>query len=427
MHILHIASGDFFSTYGGGQIYVHNICKQQASYLGIKISVLSFVEKKHIPPPTYFGCTIYEESDFSEDYLYSVIEHIKPDIIHAHSHKAQICRIGKSLAIPIIVTAHHGGIVCPAGTLLNIKDEICQTTVCHENCLKCCLRNIRSGLNRFPLMNRIPRELYIQIGKWLDKLPFIPFITPIAGVALSIKKKQEEWQTIGNDCTLMIAPSVAIKKAMVRNGLNEEKIQIIPHGIPLPKNIAPFPSTKKGIKFFYVGRICYVKGLHILLEAFHETNNNRIELHIIGGAANKGEKRYENLLKKKYQNDSRIIWHGKIQPEHIFDTINNFHISSSSSYLEAFGLNIAESLALGRPVLSTLNGGAQMQIADGINGWLVPSNNIKAMKAKIEEIVSLSGIQLKKMSAASTAISIDQHCNQLISIYKDILNHRTKA
>ena len=65
------------------------------------------------------------------------------------------------------------------------------------------------------------------------------------------------------------------------------KIIVLPHRVPQPDNVPPFPAVKnQKVKFFYVGRICYVKGLHLLLEAFHRAEAPHAELHLIGGAGN---------------------------------------------------------------------------------------------------------------------------------------------
>ncbi|WP_288179860.1 glycosyltransferase family 4 protein, partial [Bacteroides sp. CAG:633] len=179
----------------------------------------------------------------------------------------------------------------------------------------------------------------------------------------------------------------AISEAMQRNGLDKDKITILPHGIPLPAFVPSFPPVINGkIKFFYVGRICYVKGLHVLLQAFSLVNNPHIELHLIGGTGNKTERRYEHQLKTQYSSDPRIIWHGKVTPEQIFNTIQNFHVLIHPTIcLEIFGLNIAEALAMGKPVLATRCGGAEMQIEEGVNGWLVEPNDVEELTKKIQE------------------------------------------
>ena len=296
MHILQVASGSFFSTYGGGQVYVKNLVNEMMREGSTKVSVLSFIETETIQERDDHGCAIYETRELSDQELSALLKQMAPDIIHAHSHKAQLSRVGKSLNIPVLVTAHHGGIVCPAGALMNSKDEICHIPVSHHNCLRCVLRNTKTGQLWYPLMRHVPTPLYIYMGKVFGRLPFIYFVTPISEAALHIKKKQEEWKTIVNDSSLIIAPSEAIKNAMIRNGLPNDKAVVLPHGIPLPNEVPPFPTIEDGIRFFYVGRICYVKGIHILLESFHQLKDTKVQLHLIGGSGNKAERRYEKKL-----------------------------------------------------------------------------------------------------------------------------------
>lgn len=421
MQILQIASGDFFSTYGGGQVYVKNIvdemiCQQYS------VQVISFVNRDStVEKKRYKTIDLYEVGNRGLNELQALIERIQPDIIHAHSHKAQIVAIGRALGIPVIVTAHHGGIVCPAGALLDCNDRICNTTVSHEHCLACCLRNIRSGKYWYSFMRLLPQGVYKRLGIALEKLPFIPFITPIGQTALSIERKQKEWNTIIEGCSRMIAPCDAIAEAMLRNGLDRKKVTILPHGIPLPPEVPNFPPIVGGkIKFFYVGRICYVKGLHILLKAFSLVDNPHIELHLIGGAGNKLERRYEKQLKREYASDSRIVWHGKVASEQVFDVIKSFHITVHPTIcLEIFGLNIAEALAMGKPVLATRCGGAEMQIEDRVNGWLVEPNNVRALTQKIQEI-SDSFIAYDSSLSTQRVISIQVHCDSLIKLYETV-------
>lgn len=421
MHILQIASGDFFSTYGGGQVYVKNIVDEMI-YQQCSLQVISFVSKEgSVEKKQYKSIDLYEVGREGIKDLQQLIRQINPDIIHAHSHKAEIVNIGKTLHIPVIVTAHHGGIVCPAGTLLDSDDRICTQPVSHQHCLACCLRNIRSGKYWYPIMRLVPKKSYRQLGRRLSKLPFLPFITPIGQTALSIEHKRMEWKTIAENCTRMIAPCYAIYEAMQRNGLNKDKITILPHGIPLPASVPSFPPViNEKIKFFYVGRICYVKGLHVLLQAFSLVNNPYIELHLIGGTGNKTERRYEHQLKKQYASDPRIIWHGKVTPEQVFNTIRNFHILVHPAiYLEVFGLNIAEALAIGKPVLATRCGGAEMQIEEKVNGWLVRPNDVEELTQKIQGI-AIHINHYKPDNSTSKVISIQEHCKSLIRLYEEV-------
>ena len=165
MRILQVASGNFFSTYGGGQVYVKNIVDEMIRQ-HCSLVVFSFLNNLDvIKKKDYKGIDLYEIGNIEKEELQQLIQTIQPDIIHAHSQKALMCTIGQALHIPVIVTSHHGGIVCPAGTLLNFKDEICNVSVSHTNCLPCVLRNVRSGKYWYPFMKQLSMEQYISLGE----------------------------------------------------------------------------------------------------------------------------------------------------------------------------------------------------------------------------------------------------------------------
>ena len=419
MKLLQIASGNFFSTYGGGQVYIKNIVDEMIRQR-LDVAVLSFVGKDiTITKHNYKGIQLWEiGKQATTASIKELLRTISPNIIHAHSQKALFASLGEHLNIPVVITAHHGGILCPAGTLMNADDAICKTTLSHKNCLKCCLANIRTGRGWYPVAKLLPKKTYIGLGKRLQKLPFIPFITPIGGVALSIENKINEWQTICNNATAIIAPSNAIADAMYRNGLTREKVNVIPHGIPkAPPNTIQTKRDNK-IRFFYVGRICRVKGVHILLQAFNSIkNSNSAELHIIGGTGTKSEQRYMQNLQQHYKSPN-IVWHGKVPADKIFDTIKDYDVMVHPTIcLEIFGLNIAEALAMNKPVLATRCGGAEMQIQEGVNGWLVAPNDIQVLRTKMEEIVE-QGVTIDTTVLHENVISINEHVKELIRVYE---------
>lgn len=426
MNILIISSGDFFSTYGGGQTYVKNIVDAMIENpMHLKVQIISIdesTENNFIKKTLYKNIPVYSLSHGSNLEIFrDLLKKIKPDIVHAHGVKSLFCALCHELKIPIIVTAHHGGILCPAGTLLNHRDEICHQKVSHNNCLPCCLKNIRSGDYWYPLMRLFSPEVYQSLGKSLRKLPFIPFLTPIGTVASSILAKSAEWQIICDTCTQMIAPSNAIAEAMIRNGMPEEKIIIVPHGIPKPDIRPPFPDTNNGIHFFYVGRICHVKGIHVMLQAFDEIIDSRIHLHLIGGAANKSEQRYRDALTKKYSHNPHIIWHGKIKSTELPDFIAPFHVLIHPAIcLEVFGLDMAEALSLGKYVLATQCGGEEMQIIEGKNGWLASPNSSENLRIQMNHIIE----NFPTQSPDDNVISIQEHVNTLIDLYEKVAHRR---
>lgn len=423
VRVLHIASSDFFSTYGGGQVYVKNIVNEMISKK-IELGILSAIpNQQYIEKKTYKNIPIYEVPPYStEDILISAIKDFNPTIIHTHSWEAEFSVISKKLNIPIVITTHHGGLVCPAGALMYVDNRICNRHISHKNCLRCELDNIKTGRFWHPFMKHMPESAYLRLGAFLSKKKFIPIITPIGSTAASIHHHINNWNNICQNSDIVIAPCKAIAQNMIFNGLDRRKVRIVPHGIPLPSLVPEFPEIANGkIKFFYVGRISFIKGLHILLEAFHIIEAPQIELHMIGGTGNKEEERYLAKLHDKYKKDNRIIWHGKVNSEEIYNLTKDYHVACSPSIcLEVFGLNIAEALAMKKPVLSTLNGGGEDQIEDGVNGWLVPQNDVAAMKTKMEEIIA-NPERIESISANCYAISIETHVKELLKIYKELV------
>ena len=412
MNVCIVASGDFFSNYGGGQVYVRNIVNELARHSEISTTVISFNAAQQPSIKDYNGIQVHIVNN--ETSLCNALKTIKPDIVHANGEKLITSRLCKQLNIPCIVTAHHGGLVCPAGTLLNTNDEICRTPADFSHCLKCYLRNTPTGLFWYPLLKNYSQKHYCHIGERLEKLPPVPFLTPIGRTGLIVKKKLKDWKELAATATYFIAPSNAIAEALKRNGCPSDKITVIPHGIPIHHTSYIIHHTST-INFYYVGRINYVKGIHVLLKAFSSIDNPNIILHLIGGSGNKSEQKYQDQLKRKYRKDTRIIWHGKVPSEQLPDIIKDFHcLIHPAIYLEVFGLNISEALAQNKYVIATRCGGAEMQIHSESDGILITPNNAKELQNVICRYVN------NPTQSNSSVISIQQHVSDLIKTYNTI-------
>ena len=286
MNVCIVASGDFFSDYGGGQVYVRNIVDELARHSEISTTVISFNANQQPSTKEYNGIQVHIVND--ETSLLDALKTIHPDIVHANGEKLLSAKICKELEIPCIVTAHHGGLVCPAGALLNTNDEICSIPADYSHCLKCYLRNTPTGLFWYPLLKHYSQNHYCRIGKHLERLPSVPFLTPIGRTGQIVTQKLKDWKELAATATHFIAPSNAIAEALKRNGCPSDKITVIPHGIPIHQT-SNIKHQTSNIHFYYVGRINYVKGIHVLLKAFSSIDNPNIRLHLIGGAGNASE------------------------------------------------------------------------------------------------------------------------------------------
>ncbi len=420
MKLLTVISGSIKDTYGGGQIYLENLL-EGFSERGFKTTVLSFVQKKGTKQSFEFaghkiieiGCLSLNWKETAE----SIVEEVHPDIIHAHGVKTLSMEIAAKHSIPCVVTVHHGGLICPAGALLNSKDEICTVQVQDGNCLRCVMRGLPCGTFFYFMLNILPLSLRIGLSHFFEKKRHLFLLTPLLTATGIIQNKLKTIALLKNTAAI-VSPCERMKESLALNGIIGN-VEVIPHGIPYMHS-QPLPPLDGKIKLLYVGRINYVKGVHVLLEALSKIEDNRYELHIVGGSANKKEQHYEKYLKDKYAS-VHIIWHGKVEHSDISAFLCQCHILILPTIcLEIYGLTIAEALAVGRPVLATYCGGAEMQIKDGRNGWLVPPNNVSILREAIIRLLD-SPDQIQKCANNCHIPNFQEHIVKLLELYKHVV------
>ncbi len=431
MKLVIVSAGNFFSDYGGGQVYVKNLVDALVDR-GV-LPIIATTGDPSSPVGHYRGCAVHTVSrswsTIHEDEASAFLRETKPDMIHAHGAKRVFAETCHALGLPCVVTAHHGGILCPAGSLLNHRDRICRVPASHGDCLPCVLKNVRAGICFWWFMKMIPLEHRLLMGRILSRAKtFVPYITPVGTASVAIQGKINDWKVIAERARMLIAPSKAMAESMMRNGVPASRVRVINHGIVPPDSRVAAAGRKtpgspdECIRFFYVGRISYFKGLHVLLAAFSGVGGNA-ELHILGGAGNKPEDRYMRRLKRKFQKNKRVIWHGKVKKERVYQEIANFDVMVHPAiYLEVFGLTIAEALALGKPVVATRCGGSEEQVEDGVNGFLVEPNDPAGLRLAMQRFADDHPLIVKMgEKGPGPVVSMRKHAGDIVGVYRRLL------
>jgi glycosyltransferase involved in cell wall biosynthesis len=438
MNISVVASGDYFSTYGGGQVYVRNVAKGIVEK-GSKVQVISIIINgdEDYCDKTFDGDIAVlrigiKESIISSDepleiqrVLVSIVKDhllaICPDVVHANGWKATTAIACKELGIPCVITAHHGGIVCPNGMLMTRNERICSISVSVKNCLECALHFVPAGDLWSPVIRCLPDEVMNKIGKTLKRIQNIPFVSPAFMIYLAINQKLQLIEVLRRYPAIFVAPSKAIQSVLIKNGIHSESVKVIPHGI---KPLSTIPLTPMGqtrpLRLGYVGRIAYVKGLHVLFDAIHTLADASYELHVFGEAATKAEKRYEQKL-KKISRGLPVFWHGKIAYENLQQAYERFEVMILPSIcLEVFGLTVLEALSAGRPVIATRCGGPEDIIEDGVNGLLVPPNDSNALKNAIYNLISDRTLLHALEAHTGLVNTLEEHVDALLDLYRSL-------
>ena len=147
----------------------------------------------------------------------------------------------------------------------------------------------------------------------------------------------------------------------------------------------------KSNSILFVGRLLPHKGIDYLIEALSDT----MTLDVVGRVY---DKNYLNLLKLKGK-DKKVRFHHQVSDEELLQMYRQALITvqpsvyrncygSHTAVAELLGLSVLESMACGTPVIVTDVASFPEIVEDGVTGFIVPPNDPKAIKEKMERLIA---------------------------------------
>ena len=434
--------GSFDAAYGGGQTYVRDLAYALRQN-GCDVTVLECIRNPNGGQVDSANIGVSDRNGIRLLRLYLAegsaqpqveaalregITLANPDIVHAHGLKAFVARVCAEMGIPCIVTAHHGGLVCPAGALLDDKDAICHRALEQQVCTNCCARQQPLGRLWSAILSFMPFGLQLSVGRLLRRVPLVPYLTPALTIPLQVQKKMLEVEELIAKSDRVIVPSKAMRGALLLNRWRTERVVVIPHGIPeLGRTEIPSPSGRHVTRFAYVGRLSRVKGLHVLIQALNRLTGD-VELHVVGRADSKWEKRYWTSVLKQVRRPEQVIQHGYLSGSDYRKVVAGCDaVILPSICLEVFGLSIAEAFSLGRPVIATDSGGPAEQVRNGLDGIIVPPNDVAALAEAMQGFLDDPTKARSLAENVREPIAIETHVAALGGLYTQCLNQDDSA
>ena len=174
------------------------------------------------------------------------------------------------------------------------------------------------------------------------------------------------------------------------------------------------------------GRLTRWKGQEVFLEALSLMRNHRYGVLVLG--SDQGRTEYSDRLRTlagRLPDETRVVFRDHTSQMPVVYALSDIVVSASSAQPEAFGRVIPEAQASGCLVLATAHGGACETVKDGETGFLVPPGDAKAMAAKLDEMLEMSGEAKAKMRAAAVAsvradFSTAKMCEKTIALYREL-------
>jgi GalNAc-alpha-(1->4)-GalNAc-alpha-(1->3)-diNAcBac-PP-undecaprenol alpha-1,4-N-acetyl-D-galactosaminyltransferase len=169
--------------------------------------------------------------------------------------------------------------------------------------------------------------------------------------------------------------------------------------IPNALRVLPEPSGERRSMIVSVGRLTYQKGFDLLLRAFARIapRFGHWKLVIIG----EGDERQSlATLRRELMLDDRVEFVGQI-PD-VVDWMVHAGLVVQPSRFEGFPNVVLESMGLGAPVISAdCRAGPSEMIEDGVNGRLVPVEDVEALAHVMADLISRPDERAKLGRAAS--------------------------
>lgn len=231
-----------------------------------------------------------------------------------------------------------------------------------------------------------------------------------------------------------IVVSGPVKKHLVSNGVNPEKVAVIHNGIDsnvFSPNVNSdylydeWNIPKNAIKIGMIGRVNNWKGQYDFLDALAPLLNefNNLYLFIVGSAFEGQEWRIKKLKNKinTFSHNDRIIFSefrkDNYAIEHFFDIL----ILPSTSP-DPLPTVVLEAMGCGKAVIGYAHGGITEMVQDGYNGKLVPPLNKVALKKAVKKCIESKAYisyGQKSRHRLIKSFSLEKFRNNFEDIYND--------
>lgn len=209
------------------------------------------------------------------------------------------------------------------------------------------------------------------------------------------------------------------KTIVIQNGIDSNKLRLLAAKDCLSKKDLCFEEDDFVIGT--VGRLTAVKRYDLLLKAFAQLETKKAKLCIVGG----GEQ--QNDLQNLAQNlgiQKRVLFTG--EQGDVYRYYPAFDCFVLSSQTEGLSIALLEALVFGLPIITTSQDDSHDVITNGINGFVVPINNVKRLAMALQTLATnptiLSAMNKANRNLVDTTFHIDNMAKQHLDMYKAVAN-----
>ncbi|MBO8143310.1 MAG: glycosyltransferase family 4 protein [Thermodesulfobacterium sp.] len=183
----------------------------------------------------------------------------------------------------------------------------------------------------------------------------------------------------------------------------EKSVLIGATGVDM-KAFSPTPPVQNPVTFLLVARLLREKGIYEFVEAAKRIKSKypNTRFLLVGGLdSNPGSIKREEV--EDWVKEGIIEWPGHVEDVRQWISQASVFVLPSF-YREGVPRSIQEAMAMGRPVITTDAPGCRETVIDGINGFLVPVQDVEALAQAMERFIQKPEL-IEKMGKESRRIA----------------------
>lgn len=202
------------------------------------------------------------------------------------------------------------------------------------------------------------------------------------------------------------------RQFFIDHGIDISAGMIIPgSGVNLERySYQEYPSDGV-IRFAFISRIMKEKGIDQYLDAAAaiKKKHANTEFHVCGFC----EPEYDGRLQEEHKKGI-VNYHGMIRDVKGF--MGEMHcIIHPSYYPEGLSNVLLEACATGRPIITTDRSGCREVVDDGVNGYMIPCQDTRALIKAIEKFIELDW-NLKRRMGEEARAKVEREFNRQIVV-----------
>ena len=216
----------------------------------------------------------------------------------------------------------------------------------------------------------------------------------------------------------VVVPSEFARRSFIEQGIEAERVYVQPYGVDL-QMFRPHPKVTDRFRVLFVGAASIQKGIGYLFEALQPlVRGGLCELVLVGAV--------DHAAAHILRANRDIFCHLGVRPRAALAPIySEASVLVLPSVQEGLALVQAQAMACGVPVIASRHTGAENLFTDGVEGFIVPARDSRAIREKVEWLMSHTAERKAMGEAALQRVKSlggwDAYGRNCLAMYRELI------